>query len=397
MAIENRLAVEYHQQDNDSYCGAACAQMILHDIGAGYISQDDLFEEINRQSLRDAGVVIWLSGPDGLTTVLNDLRPPGFLPRYFVLFSLMDAESISRKIVWTIFNYKVGPIALVFDYMHWIVVTGYEASADPITSDDVSYTIEGFFIHNPNPPLSTDPVEPHFSTDTCGTADARGIPNQHVDYDTWIRDYALPVTAGNWAGNFLAICDPDPPALKKGSVKKRKILFTGESLLNEETAATYAKKALADHNFFNQKFLEKLNTSAPVLIQRLDRSKDYYYIVPITDDEKRNYSLICVDARFGNYQQSAFSSDKKKYIRFSPLSKDEIIKKLKEAKELPHKLKNTIYPETLCIYPTLVWKPCKESLSPYLPFHMIIIGENRIYIRIDGEVFTSLTTNEKGI
>ena len=31
-----------------------------------------------------------------------------------------------------------------------------------------------------------------------------------------------------------------------------------------------------------------------------------------------------------------------------------------------------------------------ESLSPYYPFHMIIIGDHRLYIRSDGKVFTEL-------
>jgi hypothetical protein len=40
MAWMKNIATGYHQQDTDYYCGAAVAQMILDEIGAGLI---DLF------------------------------------------------------------------------------------------------------------------------------------------------------------------------------------------------------------------------------------------------------------------------------------------------------------------------------------------------------------------
>ncbi len=38
MPISQDLSVVYHQQDADYYCGAACAQMVLHEIGAGLLN-----------------------------------------------------------------------------------------------------------------------------------------------------------------------------------------------------------------------------------------------------------------------------------------------------------------------------------------------------------------------
>ena len=46
--------------------------------------------------------------------------------------------------------------------------------------------------------------------------------------------------------------------------------------------------------------------------------------------------------------------------------------------------------EAICIFPTLVWRPCRESLSPYWPFYMLTVGDARLYVRIDGAVFTAL-------
>ena len=36
MAVHEDLAVQYHQQDTDYYCGGASAQMVLAQIGAGW-------------------------------------------------------------------------------------------------------------------------------------------------------------------------------------------------------------------------------------------------------------------------------------------------------------------------------------------------------------------------
>ena len=53
--------------------------------------------------------------------------------------------------------------------------------------------------------------------------------------------------------------------------------------------------------------------------------------------------------------------------------------------------------EAICIHPTFVWRPCLESLSPFYPIRMVTVGDHRLYIRVDGPVFTSLTLGVHGI
>lgn len=43
--------------------------------------------------------------------------------------------------------------------------------------------------------------------------------------------------------------------------------------------------------------------------------------------------------------------------------------------------------DAVCLYPHLVWRPCRESLSPYYPFFMFTLGNERLYVRVDGAVF----------
>ena len=105
MPVNEDLPVVYHQQDTNYYCGAACAQMVLDEIGAGLLPQDDLYNETHSHSTTEAG---WATGPDGLQYTMNDRRPASF-NNWFALFTLANEDSISRKICWTIHHYKVGP------------------------------------------------------------------------------------------------------------------------------------------------------------------------------------------------------------------------------------------------------------------------------------------------
>jgi hypothetical protein len=110
MPVHEDLTVQYHQQDTDYYCGAACAQMVLETIGAGLLDQVGLYADNHSHSTIEPS---WYTGPDGLTWTMNDRRPPAF-GNPFVLFTLANEDSISRKIAWTIHHYQVAPVALVY-------------------------------------------------------------------------------------------------------------------------------------------------------------------------------------------------------------------------------------------------------------------------------------------
>jgi Papain-like cysteine protease AvrRpt2 len=43
--MNEELTVGYHQQDTNYYCGAACAQMVLHSVGQPLLSQDVLYND----------------------------------------------------------------------------------------------------------------------------------------------------------------------------------------------------------------------------------------------------------------------------------------------------------------------------------------------------------------
>ena len=50
--------------------------------------------------------------------------------------------------------------------------------------------------------------------------------------------------------------------------------------------------------------------------------------------------------------------------------------------------------EHVGLHPVLVWKPCRQSVSPFLPFYQFSVGSSLVYLRVDGELFNELKTGK---
>ena len=135
-----------------------------------------------------------------------------------------------------------------------------------------------------------------------------------------------------------------------------------------------------------------------MLVQRLDRIDSFYYIVPFTDDRGEARTAVSVDARFGDYRQAITAGESGFSLSIAldeKVIRELTINRLLELGRRQGRVR--IRKEAFCLYPTMVWEPCRESLSPFYPFHMITIGEHRIYVRSDAKVFTKLHTFIPGI
>ena len=242
MPYAKNLQVEYHQQDTSYYCGAACAQMVLDSIGAGILSQADLYKDTHGHSTTESG---WATAPDGLEWTLNDRRPAGF-NNPFVAFALGSEDAISRKIAWTLEHYGVATCALVYGSAHWIVVRGVRASDAPKSSSDTSYSIDHFRVNNPWPPVPSlydkklAPPPPHSANDGCGTGGNRGVADEIVTYTEWQNTYMTGVNWGHWNGTFVAVCDPEPAPIQRGVSRPRERLRDGSRLIKAEEAVELA-------------------------------------------------------------------------------------------------------------------------------------------------------------
>jgi hypothetical protein len=379
--------------------------MVLRSIGGPLFNQEYLYDDNHSHSTAESG---WYTAPDGLQWTLNNWQ----VGKYFCLDALDTEDAISRMVAWTIHDWKVAPVAMVYGSAHWIVVRGYTADKSPQSSVDTSYTLSSFDVNNPWPPTpQPGPPPPHTdAADQCGTGGTRGVADENIAYSEWQSTYMTGIPGGHWGGKFVAICDPSPPPGLPPRDRRSEPVFKSnpDRLLSPNEAAGRVVSAIREQGFHEHPTwaarIADAGPGSPALVQRLDRLDDYYWIVPLGEGERR--CAVSIDARIGHYRQmiSVPSGAHAGWVNPAELDKGEIHSSVLRAleahpPELSEQLDGLIVrPEIMCVYPALVWRPCRESLSPFYPFRMVTVGDHRIFIRtFDGAIFTSLTTGELGI
>ena len=383
------LPIPYQQQIDAIRCGPACAQMVLGFLGSGPTDQIDLYDNHCHLSAFDG--TNWLSAPDGLQGTIND-HLPAAAPSSFAVVGDPSGDAISRRIVWTIYNYGIPAVFLKWG-QHWVVVKGVEVSAAPAGPTDTTYSLSSIIVNDPA--LPEDIISPREAID------------DHVPYSTWKSEFLGPVSSWHWAGDIVAICDsaPVPKRVSKTppSIPVPAKRLSGERIVTPVRATRLALAGVEEYGLlgredWRESFID-IRPGTPMLVQRLDRRDTFYYIVPMQIRKGYVRAYVRVDARFGNYLQS---------MRVRGVGDDAFFKSNIDAKaamkmvigktiDLYPKGKIHVREEAYSLYPTLVWRPCRESMSPYVPFYMITVGDDRIYVRVDGKVFTKLHLRDKGI
>ncbi len=400
--MHEHLDVPYHQQDTDLYCGAACVQMVLRASGQPLLAQVDLYNDNHNHSVE---AIAWATPPDGLCWTLNNRQTQ----KHFTLDSTDTEDPISRTICWAIHNYQCAPIALVFGGNHWAVVRGYTASAAPTASYDTSYTISSFDLNNPWPPVPAPPgPPPHTDGDVCGSGGTRGVADINVSYSTWQTDYLTPNGYGTqWLGRYVAVCDPDPPDAPGTAAAPQPLpkppLPTDGPLIDAERVKEQLLGKLREAGLLSRpdwsKVFEGARAGEPILAQRLDRLDSYYWIVPAVDAQGSMRAVVGIDAHSGNYQQAmAMPNPDAPIFGFADAQKATDHVRGRQF-DLPAGAGRLIVrPQGLSVHPALVWRPCRESLSPFYPFRMMLLGAQRLYVRVyDGAVFTKLSYDRGGL
>jgi hypothetical protein len=215
------------------------------------------------------------------------------------------------------------------------------------------------------------------------------------------------VPAGHWAGQFIALCDPSPPAQQNGRRVPVVRPFPGNAVIPGATAAQLAMDGMKAIRLDTkpgrwQDALRRVQPGHAHLVQRLDRADSYYYVVPLEAGGDM-HAAARVDARFGIYLGSILSppaiggGHPPGITRLIGTPQAAHAAVAARRIEIGRAGPLVIRPEGLFAYPTLVWKPCLESLSPYYPFRLFFIGDRPIYVRADGRVFTELHDDVRGI
>ncbi|HME84908.1 MAG TPA: hypothetical protein VKG91_10265 [Roseiarcus sp.] len=389
------LGTPYHQQDTDYYCGAAVAQMILDSIGSGLIDQDTLYASNHSHSTGG-----WYTSPDGLNFTLNAFMPPPPKFNSFFIVEIGNTEPQgSENIIRTLRYFSVATGSLVYGCGHWVAVRGAKTDVDP-AGEDGSYTIEGFYINNPWPPTpsfynpSLGAPPPHADPDACGTGGERGNANEYVTYADWQANYHTGCDVyGVGHLQFVSVCDPRRPPLKTLKLQGQTRLRDGSKLITSKEAMELATHGLQAHLRRGEKCtltpaLEGARAASADLVQRLDRPDEFYYLVTLHRARKPT-AVLRGDGLYGTFQGALSLSGEK----HSPIiSRDAALEALRKGPlDLGDGIGRVhIRDGAYCFYPHLVWRPCRESRSPYYPFHQIAIGGVTIYVGYDGQIYTAL-------
>jgi hypothetical protein len=392
-SIPRPIIMEYHQQEEASYCGAACAQMVLQSLGIGLndvdVAQDALF---NRNNGSQIDTVDWGMAPGELGWTLRSLSPARRLQFNYVAAS--NEEFITRLIIWTLFKGRAAPLAACYAGGHWVVVVDYKVSKQPEGPSDTSYTIEEILVKDPAPPLIFDQdPPPHHNTDGCGTGSesARGHILHHVHYDEWQRCYMTAVDKGKLKGHFVAVCEMDPtenlpPQVSPASLQdlqliaqpvpdiqgaqdmayvrgkpqgdppapeydrcveperpSTKLIYT---LLTHEEAQQKVREQLGEFELLTKDpwnyLLDGAEPGLPVKVERLDHAGEVYYILPMVRPAGDGAPVaVIIDAHTGKYKQAAAVPERNMTA-----------------------LSAALYDPTA----SFAWAPSVESFSPFYPF-----------------------------
>ena len=127
---------------------------------------------------------------------------------------------------------------------------------------------------------------------------------------------------------------------------------------------------------------------SPLLVLRRDKKEADFYIVSFRASS-RVTARLRMNAHTGRYAEG-IGIDKlgdmlKPYYRLDQAERE--LKKKAKKKQPPPPA-----PE-----PFLIWQPCAQSLSPFLPFYRFVEQGEEVYVRVDGRVHRGPLTYGAGL
>ena len=344
--------------------GAACAQMLLGDPG---LDQATLAQEAQQLG----GEPGWKMAPDALPKLLT-----AHAGHDFALHPDATTDQAMRRCAWSILHDRVAPAVLVWKCRHYTLVTGFEADATPTSIDDEAWGPRGFYLRNPYGPV-----------------------DHHIDVRSWKAQYQTGVGHGVWRAKRVVICsgaaaaanpklrfEPEQPVLRSELLDPAR--------LPDAAIAAVAGDRFARHPRWREAAQETV-PGTPMLVTRLNFPTDHYVIVPMLRDGRATLLLI-LDGYDGAYRESTpvdgdqpVTTDNARARLESMLAQGSIETETGSA-PVP------VWPASTAIFPALGWRPCLESLSPYLPFLPIHTGNRQLHLRLDGKVFGDLSVRTSG-
>lgn len=376
-----RRKVRSRKQETDFYCGPAVAQMTLGGLGITR-TQDHLWDAIQDEfdalglprcePCEPVECSPWSTPPEALAAVLGRL---GKQP--IKLVNETDVAAADHAVVWSVTS-DVAASVLVYGWRHWVIVYGYRVDRPPTSATDTGYLLQGFHVRDPWPQTPA---------------------TRFVSATQWRQAYLTGVPCGRFTNRFVAVCDPDAP-LPKGGPAVPKPKTPGERLVSPQAAVQAALEGIGEagllaHDVWRQA-MKQAKPGTPRLVHRLDDPRSFYYLVPFARGSTVTVQAM-VDAASAEFleAQAAEGARRSLVVADPPAVASDAL--ARRRLDVPGWRRHALLRrEGLAASPTLVWRPCRESLSPYVPFTMLTYGDKPIYMRADREVFTTLTELDPG-
>jgi hypothetical protein len=209
----------------------------------------------------------------------------------------------------------------------------------------------------------------------------------------WYNDYLRSVPCGEYSGDYVIVAGtvpmpvslPDPPAPPDGPGGD--VIDPGAAVREAELAARELLELQPERWSLG---LADKPVHEPLLVRRLDRENSYYYIVTF-GFERRATARLIVDARTADFGEATAVEQEDSWLPLfiDPLRETE--RWSARIADLPRLRARDVTAGQVKVEPRLVWRPCEQSMTPFLPFYPVIAGDDVVYLRIDGEMFPELT------
>jgi hypothetical protein len=412
---EKLVDVSRVSQENDYYCGPATAQMILSALGvpapAGPTSwQDQLWEDIQSETHyhrqkkapqtpepvfdtqkcepgADSCLHCWATWPPALRAVLNSHQEKA---KYSA--TKHDNEKDATAEILNTIDVGLPAAALVYGCQHWLVVEGYVFGTGDEGEEDVGGTaLDGVYLRDP----------------WQGAEDTR-----LVAWEAWRDGYlqCMPIgTSSTYLEHMVVI----GARLKKSTASKaKKSALSPKAQIGAASAATNgsgethdgspgaaleaaakaAKRLLASAPRLRPA-LEGAVPGRPLRVRRLDVENRDYYIVSFHRQAGAagDSARLIVNATTGSFGEAAATLGRKAVLPpfIDPMK---ALPGLRPAPGRGRAVPAVRRLDASAVAPELVWKPCRESPSPFVPFYTVTVGGRLLYLKADGRGwFSSLT------
>ena len=377
-----------HFQDYPGYCGAACAQMIIEKESGSTPGDQQQFYVANNAS--------WGKGmtPEEVAERINSA-----LSNQEVAYGqIRDARSrvrVMRRVAWSMCEHGLPAAALINAGEHWVVIDGLIVTVDDEKQKDLQLNVTNVFVRDPAPDLAQQhnncdmPDEgppPHEERDLCG---GEGCQEEEFEQAGWEQAFTRCKNSGEWFDEWVAVCAPakgpcaPPEECRIAEAGKEE--GTGvhpspggggqpaDPPLDAGALLQVAKREFAHsavrHRPAWGKAIASLRRCVPLRVRRLDDDTAYDLLM-LKDGDRRTRLLARLDARSHRLLHAVVYPDRALVDALSGLSAE---------------------------LGPLVWRPCRESMSPWRPFVEAKSQDGRREYRLlNRRAFAALTVRPRG-